>query len=144
MNRITRDMHDIARCQMRYRSDYMERFGLKGCHANYLLALCEEPGISQEQLTRRIYANKSNIARQIAVLEEGGYVRRENDPEDKRILRVYPTEKALALLPLIREKQEEWDLFLTEGLSKEELGLAEELLRKLKERADAFVEERGL
>ena len=140
MNSITKTLHDIARCQMRYRADYMEQFGLKGCHANYIMALCEDPGISQEQLTRRLYANKSNIARQIAFLEENGYVRRENDIGDKRILHVYPTEKALELLPLIQMKQEKWDHFVTKDLTDEEIEQARMILKKIKLRADAFME----
>lgn len=140
MNSVTKAIHDIARCQMRHRAGYMEQFGLKGCHASYLMALCEEPGISQEQLARRLYANKSNIARQLAVLEENGYVRRETDAADKRIQRVYPAEKALALLPLIQEKQAEWDSFITNDLTKEELDLARMVLRKMKQKADAFTE----
>ena len=140
MDSITKALHDIARCQMRHRSSYMEQFGLKGCHARYIMALCEEPGISQEQLTKRLYADKSNIARQIAVLEESGYVRRENDATDKRILHVYPTEKALELLPLIREKQEQWDEFVTKDLTEEEIAQARVILQKMKRQADAFIE----
>ena len=140
MNSITKSMSDIIRCQMRHRADYMEQFGLKGCHANYILALCEEPGISQEQLAKRIYANKSNIARQIAVLEENGYVYRENDAADKRTLHVYPTERALGLLPLIREKQDEWDNFVTKDLTEEEIAQACAVLQKVKTQADVFLE----
>lgn len=140
MNTITKAMHDIARCQMRHRADYMEQFGLKGCHANYITVLCEEPGISQEQLAKRIYANKSNIARQIAVLEENGYVCRENDTADKRTLHVYPTEKALELLPLIQKKQDEWDNFVTKDLTEEEISHARTILQKMKTQADLFLE----
>ena len=140
MNTITKAMHDIARCQMRHRADYMEQFGLKGCHANYIMTLCEEPGISQEKLAKRIYANKSNIARQIAVLEENGYVYRESDTADKRTLHVYPTEKALELLPLIRKKQDEWDNFVTKDLTEEEISQARTILQKMRTQADLFLE----
>lgn len=140
MNSITKAIYDVARCQMRHRADYMEKFGLKGCHANYIMALCENPGISQEQLAKRLYANKSNIARQIAALEENGYVYRENDASDKRTLHVYPTEKALDLLPLIREKQDEWDSFVTKDLTEEEIAQTRTILKKMKHQADLFLE----
>ena len=140
MNSITKAIYDVARCQMRHRADYMEQFGLKGCHANYIMALCENPGVSQEQLSKRLYANKSNIARQIVALEENGYVYRENDASDKRTLHVYPTEKAWGLLPLIREKQDEWDSFITKDLTEEEIVQARTILKKMKCRADIFLE----
>lgn len=140
MEPILQDMYDIMRCQAQYRAGYMEQFGLKSCHANYLLTLCAEPGISQEQLARRVYANKSNIARQLAVLEEAGYVRRESDGSDRRVMRVYPTEKAQSLLPLIEEKQAVWDACVTGFLSAEELEQARYLLEAMKHQAVAFWE----
>lgn len=140
MDAILQDMHAVMRCQAQYRQSYMEQFGLKSCHAHYLMALCAEPGISQEQLARRIYANKSNVARQLAALEESGYVRRDSDGADKRVLRVYPTQKARELLPLILEKQARWEHFVTEPLSETELEQAAAILAKLKSRAEAFLE----
>ncbi len=140
MRAITNDMYDIMRCRAQYRASYMEQFGLKGCHANYIIALCEEPGSSQEQLARRIYADKSNIARQVAALEEHGYARREVDAEDKRVQHVYPTEKAKELLPLILEKQNCWDDFVIKELTDEELAQAGAVLKKMKQQADKFRE----
>lgn len=140
MNIITKNMHDITRCQAQYRTGYMEAFELRGHHAGYLMALCAEPGISQEQLGRRVYANKSNIARQIAVLEEKGYVYRVSDEKDKRILHVFPTEQAKEILPLIQKKQEEWDNFITRDLTSEELAQIRKILQKMKHRADEFME----
>ena len=140
MNSITKDMQDITRLHTGYRLSYMEPLGLRGCHANYIIALCAEPGISQEQLARRLYANKSNIARQIAFLEESGYVRRESDETDKRVMRVYPTEKALEILPLISEKEEEWEKFVTEDLTSGEIETARAILKKIKQCAEEFAE----
>ena len=82
----------------RYRAEQLAPLELKSCHAGYLLEICACPGISQEQLSRRIYANKSNVARQLATLEESGYVERRPGEEDRRVMRVYPTERALAAL----------------------------------------------
>ena len=72
MDAITRSMGNLIRCMNRYRAEHLAPLALKPCHAGYLLEICACPGISQEQLSRRIYANKSNVARQLAALEEGG------------------------------------------------------------------------
>ena len=69
MPHIIKTMNEITRCGMQYRTDNLEPFGLKSCHASYLLEICRNPGISQDTLARRICINKSNIARQIVVLE---------------------------------------------------------------------------
>jgi len=50
---------------------------------------------SQAEMARQLNVNKSSVTRQLAVLEEKGYIRREPAAADKRILLVYPTQKAL-------------------------------------------------
>lgn len=70
---IIRDITELTRCGTQYRTEKLAPMGLKACHASYLLEICREPGISQDRLARRICINKSNIARQVAVLEEGAF-----------------------------------------------------------------------
>ena len=108
----------------------------------YLLEICACPGITQEQLSRRIYANKSNVARQLAVLEETGYVLRQPGEADRRVMRVYPTEKALAALPRIQAIMDGWESVVAAGLSEEERGRLTALLEEMTRRAAALVEER--
>ena len=72
MTQIIRDMLEISRCGVQYRSDNLAQFGLKSIHASYLTEICANPGISQDRLARIICINKSNVARQVAVLEEDG------------------------------------------------------------------------
>ena len=50
---------------------------------------------SQEQLVKEIYVHKSSVARQLALLEQNGFITRSACPSDRRQLLVYPTEKAL-------------------------------------------------
>ena len=76
MSLLMGELDSIARCAAQYRSERLAALGLKSCHASYLMGICDCPGISQEQLARRIYQNKSSVARQLAVLEEAGFVRR--------------------------------------------------------------------
>lgn len=143
MDLLSLDMHDITRCQNQKRREFMAQFELEGLHAKYIDALCENPGISQEQLSRNVYVNKSNVARQISTLERLGWVRREQDENDKRILRVYPTEKALRIWPEIVGMERQWDDFITENLTEEERHTVATLLRKMKKQADVFMEKRS-
>lgn len=144
MDSISKEIQKIARVQARHRSKFMEEFGLKGCHASYLCALCAEPGISQERLSACICADKSNVARQLAMLEEMDYVRRAVDPGDKRVLLVYPTEKTLAIMPRIRQKQAEWEAYLTEPITPAERLQLSALLRKIQKQADDYPEKETL
>ena len=99
MSQIIRDITEIARCGAQYKADRLAPMGLKGCHASYLTEICAHPGISQDQLAKRICINKSNVARQAATLDEEGFVTRTPSPTDKRIMELHPTQKTLDLLP---------------------------------------------
>lgn len=138
---IVKTMNEIVRCGMQYRNEKLVPFGLKSSHASYLLEICRSPGISQDTLAKRICFNKSNIARQIAVLEEGGFVRRKPGAEDKRVMELYPTEKTLELMPQIRQVLRSWRSYLMEGLSEEEIAVLDKALTSMRSRAGDWMEE---
>jgi len=140
MSDIIRDITEITRAGTQYRSDSFAPMGLKACHASYLQEICAEPGISQDRLASRICINKSNVARQAAVLEEGGFITRVSCQNDKRVMRLYPTEKALALLPQIQKIMDDWENCLTQGLSEDEKEILVTLLERMKLRASAWMD----
>ncbi|MCA3593876.1 MAG: MarR family transcriptional regulator [Methylobacterium sp.] len=85
--------------------------GIRLAQFDILANLVHEPGITQQHLAKRLFIGRSSLSMALPELERMGWLRREGDPEDKRIRR----------------------LFLTpEGVAKAELGLAEQL-RLLKE-----------
>lgn len=141
MGQLIRDITEITRCGTQYRTENLTQMGLKSCHASYLMEICAHPGISQEKLAGRICINKSNVARQAAALEEGGFVTRIPCEADRRVMRLYPTEKALALLPQIQKILDTWSAYLTQDLSDDEQAQLARILAKMKERAVAWMEE---
>ena len=141
MSQIIRNITEITRCGVQYRTESLAPLELKACHASYLLEICAEPGISQDQLAARISINKSNVARQAAALEEGGCLSRIPSPDDKRVMGLYPTQKTLALVPQMNAILDRWEDCLTAGLSPEELEIAERVLERMKNRAAAWLEE---
>ncbi len=142
MSQIIRDITEISRCGAQYRADRLAPMGLKACHASYLTEICDCPGISQEKLAGRICINKSNVARQAAVLEEEGFITRNPSPADKRVLQLYPTEKALAIMDDIRGILVCWEDCIGHDLSEEEKELLSGLLAKMKTRAATYMEDR--
>ena len=142
MTQIIRDMLEISRCGVQYRSDNLAQFGLKSIHASYLTEICANPGISQDRLARIICINKSNVARQVAVLEEDGFVRRVPSAADKRVMELYPTEKTLEILPRINEMLMCWENCITQDLTEEEKELLSALMRKMSSRAAGYMEDR--
>lgn len=131
----------IARCAMQYRSQSLAKFGLKSCHASYLLHIYQNPGVSQEKLAQAIFLNKSSVARQLASLEEDGFVRRVSCERDRRIICLYVTDKTEALIPEIEKILGIWEDVVTEDLTEEERKVLSALLDKMWDSAAAFVEQ---
>ena len=132
---ISKDIAAVSRFLRRQRNRYMAPLGLKGLHARLLLDILENPGISQDGLAQKTGFDKSNIARQVAVLEEAGFVERRSCSKDKRMIRLYPTEKTLALQDRIVDAMESWQQHLLQDLSQEEQATLEELLERIRLRA---------
>lgn len=130
----------ISRCAVQYRTEKLAALGLKSCHSSYLLHIHHCPGTSQDQLARSIFINKSNVARQLAFLEEEGFVRRCPSPEDKRVTCLYLTEKAEALIPQIQEILCHWQENIAEDLTEEEREILVGMLGKLRVRAASMVD----
>ena len=141
MSDISRDITEIARCCAQYKVDMLSPMGLKGCHASYLSEICACPGISQDKLAQKICINKSNVARQAAILEEDGFIIRKPSESDKRCTELYPTEKTLELMPRITGILECWDQCLTQELTDEEITMVTAILERMKEKASLWMEE---
>ena len=142
MSQLIRDITEIARSGAQYRTDRLAPMGLKACHASYLTEICGCPGISQDGLARRIYINKSNVARQATVLEEEGFIVRKPSDVDKRVMELYPTQKALDLLPQLQGILSRWEEWITQELTEEERDQLSGLLTKMKTHSAAYMEER--
>jgi len=125
----------ISRCAMMYRAEKLKDTGLGGVHLSYILALCRHPGMSQEQIARHIYINKSNVTRHLAQLEQKGFVERRQNEKDRREQLVYSTQKAYDVLPELTALIRDWNEYLTEGFSDEEMEQFNAMLDRIARRA---------
>ena len=141
MAQISQILKDISRFGRAYREEKLAPLGITSRHGLYLREIAAAPGISQEQLTARIGINKSNVARQVAALEEEGYIERRSCGKDKRVLRLYPTQKTLELLPGIAEVMDSWELLLVENLTPAEQEQLETMLLRVRDSALAATKE---
>lgn len=131
MSQFSRGINAIDRYLRRLRRQYMEPEGLKGIHARLIMAISRTPGCSQDQLSRRMWFDKSTIARQLEILENKGFITRIPSQTDKRVLCVYPTQKLLDFQPGLKSAMEEWERELLSDLSENEKEQLNSLLTKL-------------
>ncbi len=135
MPSLMKHINVIGRCGGMFRSERLKDTDLSSCHTSYILSICHAPGISQDQLARRICINRSNVTRQLTYLEEHGYVERRQSESDRRVLLVYPTQRALDILPTVKAVVREWNEFITEGFSADELEQLEDMLERIAQKA---------
>lgn len=141
MPKIMKSLNRISRCQATYRSEKLKAEGICACHHAFILIISKNPGRSQEEITREICLNKSTVARALTHLEKYGYITRTSNPDDKRQFLVYPTDKMLKILPEVKTISVEWNSFITEGISKEELEIFHSVLHRMESKAKSIVRE---
>lgn len=128
----------LTRCTDLYRDERFRSLGLNSRQSVLLLQVCKNPGITQDALSKAIMIDKSNITRQMIVLEEAGLVERLPAEEDRRQIKVFPTDRALTMLPEIRKGFREWREYLKEGLTDEELSAFCATMEKITRRAAEY------
>lgn len=135
MPAIMRKMNVITRCGGQYRTERLKNDELGARHHSFVLAICNHPGMSQDQLAHHLCLNKSTVARGLNYLEEKGYVTRTPSETDRRVLLVDPTEKMQEVYPEVRRITREWNERLSEGIDADELALFFDVLGRMEKRA---------
>ena len=123
------------RCANAFRAAALPDQNIKGCQHIYIFHICRTPGISQEQLARKICVNKSSVTRQLASLEKQGLIERRSDVEDRRVLRAYPTQKAKDIYPKVQDCMVRWNDLLLEDFSEEERAWLLSMLSRIADKA---------
>lgn len=107
----------------------------------FLIMLFLEDGLSQDELTKRVYVDKATTARAINKLKENGYVNVLVDSNDKRKHQVYLTEKSLSLKDELLSIAKGWEDKLLDALTKEEQETMFRLFHKIASTNEWIVKE---
>jgi len=140
MSKFMKVLNNISRSQAIYRHGKINADDLQSSHYAFILAICKEPGRSQEELARELCINKSTVARNLNYLEEKGYISRNALPSDKRQFSVFPTDKALDVLPQIKSASAQWMSLLSEGIDESEMDIFNSILERMEATARKIIE----
>lgn len=97
-----------------------------------LESLWEEEGLSAGDIGKRLVLDSATLSGVLDRMAEKGWIRKEPDDEDKRFIRIYLTEKARELKPLLIQKRELANEEILRDLSLEERVLLKRLLRDVR------------
>lgn len=75
--------------------DALQQHGIKLTKEQFVVLkkLADKDGLNQNELASLLYRDKSTMARLLAKMEKKGHIRKEQSNRDKRINKVYITEK---------------------------------------------------
>ena len=143
MAKFMKNINLVSRSAEVFREERLKDCGIRGCQSKYVLVIAQNPGVSQEDISRMLFVNKSNVARQIGFLETAGFVKKVGNDKDRRAVHLYPTEKLLGAIPRVKEVLAEWRALVTEGFTEEEKAELARLSEKMVENARKFMEGQG-
>ncbi|QUG41812.1 winged helix-turn-helix transcriptional regulator [Psychrobacillus sp. INOP01] len=121
MKEILREIGMIARALDSVSNIEFKEFDLTKGQYLYLVRICECPGIIQEKLAEMIKVDRTTAARAIKKLEINGFIEKKEDKHNKKIKKLFPTEKGKNVYPLIKRENDYSNIVALEGFSEIEV-----------------------
>lgn len=140
---INKTISIIERFNLMYRDKQFEQFGLHGYQASFLIEIVRNPKLTQEQLTKNMHLDKSNIARGCQALKKHGYIEINKKVDDRRFVELQATAKGSELSTKIVDILKKQRAFIMQDFDDASETQFLEYLEWLKERAMQLLELEG-
>lgn len=114
-----------------YVKKQLEPFNLAPEQNLIMMMLWEKDGISPNELSTKLNKDKANIARMISSLEKKGYIKKIEDPSDKRTFKVHLTEDGKKLECLVLSILKKTSETVLNGITEEQLIELRNLISKM-------------
>ena len=115
----------------RLSTEDLERFDVTQAQFGVLAHLSAREGISQQELSEKLFVTKGNVCGLIDRLEKRGLVERRFDPEDRRSNLLFLTEEGRKLARRAVPSHEQFMSEQMSALTHEEQQILRALMRKL-------------
>jgi DNA-binding MarR family transcriptional regulator len=113
-------IHDSARLLRKRFEVKGSAYGLSAAQWRLMVRLVKEEGVAQARLAELLEIEPISVSRLLDRMEEGGWIERRQDPNDRRVRIIFPTDKSREAFAAIKSVAGEvYDLALT-GLNVEE------------------------
>lgn len=131
MKDLTRFISVSYRRTRIFYTEKLASLGITSGQFIYIVAVCDTPGLTQDELAQQLILDKATVANALPPLEKSGFIIKKANKEDRRKYNLYPTEKAMSIYPEILNCKADWHTKITEGLSDIEKDVLERLLEKM-------------
>ncbi|GLI04596.1 putative HTH-type transcriptional regulator YybA [Paenibacillus tyrfis] len=132
MKEILREIGMIARALDSISNIEFKEHDLTKGQYLYLVRICENPGIIQEKLAEMIKVDRTTAARAIQKLEMNGFIEKKEDQHNKKIKKLFPTEKGNNVYPSIKREHDYSNTVALEGFSEKEAEIMFNLLQRVR------------
>ncbi len=132
MKEILREIGMIARALDSISNIEFKEYDLTKGQFLYLVRICETPGIIQEKLAEMIKVDRTTAARAIQKLERNGFIEKKDDTQNKKIKKLFPTEKGGNVYPFIKREHDYSNSVALDGFSESEVEAIFTFLQKIR------------
>lgn len=132
MKEVLREIGMIARALDSISNIEFKEFDLTKGQYLYLVRICENPGIIQEKLAEMIKVDRTTASRAIKKLELNGFIEKRGDANNKKIKKLYPTEKGKSIFPLLKREHDYSNAVALKGFSESEVEALFHLLQRVR------------
>ncbi|MCM3178877.1 MarR family transcriptional regulator [Cytobacillus horneckiae] len=132
MKEILREIGMIARALDSISNIEFKEYDLTKGQYLYIVRICENEGIIQEKLAEMIKVDRTTAARAIRKLEVNGFIEKKEDKHNKKIKKLFPTEKGKNVYPFIKRENDYSDTVALEGFSESEEETIFNLLQRVR------------
>ncbi|WP_154835858.1 MarR family winged helix-turn-helix transcriptional regulator [Staphylococcus pasteuri] len=98
----------------------------------YLVRICENPGMIQEQLVDMLKIDRATASRSIKNLEKNNFIYKTYNENNKKNKLLYPTEKGQKLYPFIIRENNHSNEVALEGFNNKEIDELSKMLNRVK------------
>lgn len=136
MKEILREIGMIARALDSISNIEFKEYDLTKGQYLYLVRIYENPGIIQEKLAEMIKVDRTTAARAIKKLEIHGFIEKKDDEQNKKIKKLYPTEKGKKVYPFIKRENDYSNSVALQGFSEEEAEILFDYLYRVRKNVE--------
>ncbi|AZH29497.1 MarR family winged helix-turn-helix transcriptional regulator [Paenibacillus sp. M-152] len=132
MKEVLREIGMIARALDSISNIEFKEYDLTKGQYLYLVRICENPGIIQEKLAEMIKVDRTTASRAIQKLVINGFIEKKEDQHNKKINKLFPTEKGNNVYTFIKREHDYSDNVALAGFSESEVNTIFNLLQRVR------------
>ena len=136
---ISQKMQKIGRLGIAYAKERIQNPELSTVQYKVCITVYNNPGLSQDSVSRDLGMDKSSIAKLISKLMSIDVIYRKTNPKDRREYKLFLTEKGLSLTEEFLRFLFEWETWICENVGVDH-ALVHEQLTAIQKEAEGLIE----